>query len=58
MYVKDGLPTDRLWATTGDEMLVLITCGGEFNSDIRRYRHNIVVYAVPVDSVPAAGIDV
>lgn len=53
MYVKDGLPADRIWTTTGDEVLVLITCGGDFNPSIRRYRHNIVVYAVPVDSLPA-----
>jgi hypothetical protein len=54
MYVKDGLPADRIWTTTGDESLVLITCGGDFNPSIRRYRHNIVVYAVPIDSVPVA----
>lgn len=53
MYVKDGLPADRIWTTTGDESLVLITCGGDFNPSIRRYRHNIVVFAVPIDSVPA-----
>jgi hypothetical protein len=53
MYVKDGLPADRIWTTTGDESLVLITCGGDFNPSIRRYRHNIVVYAIPVDSLPA-----
>jgi hypothetical protein len=53
MYVKDGLPADRIWTTTGDEVLVLITCGGDFNPNINRYRHNIVVYAVPVDSLPA-----
>lgn len=53
MYVKDGLPADRIWTTTGDETLVLITCGGDFNPSIHRYRHNIVVYAVPVDSLPA-----
>lgn len=53
MYVKDGLPADRIWTTTGDEMLVLITCGGQFNPSIHRYRHNIVVYAVPVDSLPS-----
>lgn len=53
MYVKDGLPADRIWTTTGDEMLVLITCGGDFNRDARRYRHNIVVYAVPIGSIPA-----
>lgn len=48
MYDKDRLPRDRIWRTTGDESLVLITCGGDFNPDINRYRQNIVVYAVPV----------
>ena len=48
MYDKDGLPRDRIWRTTGDETLVLITCGGDFNPDINRYRQNIVVYAVPI----------
>ena len=48
MYDKDSLPRDRIWRTTGDETLVLITCGGDFNPEIRRYRQNIVVYAVPV----------
>lgn len=48
MYAKDELPADRIWRTTGDETLVLITCGGDFNPSIRRYQHNIVVYAVPV----------
>ena len=58
MYVKDGLPADRIWTTTGDEMLVLITCGGDFNPSIRRYRHNIVVYAVPIEAIPAPGATV
>lgn len=48
MYDKDELPPDRIWRTTGDETLVLITCGGDFNPEISRYRQNIVVYAVPV----------
>jgi hypothetical protein len=48
MYDKDGLPRDRIWRNTGEETLVLITCGGDFNPDINRYRQNIVVYAVPV----------
>ena len=48
MYDKDGLPRERIWRNTGDETLVLITCGGDFNPDINRYRQNIVVYAVPV----------
>ena len=50
MYPKDGLPRERIWTTTGDETLVLITCGGSYNSNVRRYRDNIVVYAVPVES--------
>jgi len=49
MYAKDALPSERIWTTEGDETLVMITCGGSFNPEIRRYRHNIVVYAVPVD---------
>ena len=48
MYDKDGLPRERIWRNTGDETLVLITCGGDFNPDISRYRENIVVYAVPI----------
>jgi hypothetical protein len=50
MYDKDALPRERIWRTTGDESLVLITCGGSFNPDINRYRQNVVVYAVPVDA--------
>lgn len=52
IYDKDSLPRERIWRTTGDETLVLITCGGSFNPDINRYRQNIVVYAVPVASSP------
>jgi len=48
LYDKDELPRERIWRTSGAEELVLITCGGDFNSEIRRYRQNIVVYAVPV----------
>jgi len=55
MYDKDALPRNRIWRNTGPETLVLITCGGDFNPDIRRYRQNIVVYAVPVaSSAPAS----
>lgn len=49
-YSKLGLPAERIWTRDGDEMLVLITCGGDFNRSIRRYTDNIVVYAVPVAS--------
>lgn len=52
MYAKDELPARRIWRTSGPETLVLITCGGSFNPSIRRYRDNIVVYAVPVAMYP------
>ena len=53
IYGKDDLPRDRIWRNTGPESLVLITCGGSYNPEIRRYRENIVVYAVPVDEIEA-----
>lgn len=52
MYRKDALPDWRIFRRTGPESLVLITCGGSFNPDIRRYRENIVVYAVPIGDEP------
>ena len=48
VYGKLELPRERIWRNTGDETLVLITCGGDYNPDVRRFRENIVVYAVPV----------
>jgi Sortase domain len=47
-YNKGELPADRIWTRSGNETLVLITCGGEFNPAIKRYDDNIVIYAVPV----------
>jgi hypothetical protein len=56
MYDKDSLP-DRLWLKSGPETLALITCGGEFDRATRRYKENIVIYAVPIveatDSLPS-----
>jgi hypothetical protein len=48
MYRKLELPKERIWRNTGAEELVLITCGGDFNPEIRSFKSNIVVYAVPV----------
>jgi sortase (surface protein transpeptidase) len=48
MYGKLALPKERIWRNTGAEELVLITCGGQFNPEIRSFKSNIVVYAVPV----------
>jgi hypothetical protein len=47
VYVKhQGLPAD-LFATTGPPRLVLITCGGPFDSTTRNYQDNIVILATP-----------
>ena len=47
-YGKLALPKEEVWRTTGPETLVLITCGGAFDREIRRYADNIVVTAVPI----------
>ena len=46
-YPKSDLPND-VFNTKGISRLVLITCGGPFNSKTHHYRNNIVVYGVPV----------
>ena len=56
VFDKDALPRWRIWRNTGPESLVLITCGGSYNPEIRRYRQNIVVFAVPVEQLdPTSG---
>jgi LPXTG-site transpeptidase (sortase) family protein len=47
-FPKDGLPDDELFAREGPETLVLITCGGRFDTDARSYEDNIVVTATPL----------
>jgi hypothetical protein len=47
-YGKLALPKEEIWRTSGPETLVLITCGGDFNREVRRYADNVVVTAVPV----------
>lgn len=46
-YQKTRIPLDRYFARDGDQRLTLITCGGPFDADTRRYRDNLVVTAVP-----------
>jgi hypothetical protein len=48
VYGKLDLPRERIWSNSGPETLVLITCGGAYNPNVRRYADNIVVYAAPV----------
>lgn len=45
-YPKQALPQD-LWATGGQPRLVIITCGGRFDTATRSYEQNTVVYALP-----------
>ena len=49
-YGKQTLPIADLFSETGDERLVLITCGGDFNPSIRSYDDNTVVVATPVSA--------
>jgi hypothetical protein len=47
VYAKAGnLPAD-LFARTGPPRLVLITCGGPFDSATGSYQDNVVVFATP-----------
>lgn len=53
-YDKWELPIEELFAEDVDEQLVLITCGGSFNPDIRSFDDNVVVVAIPVDAEQSA----
>lgn len=44
-YPKDAFPTDKVYGDIDHPGLRLITCGGEFDSDVSSYEDNIVVYA-------------
>lgn len=47
-YPKADLPVDDLFARSGARNLVLITCGGEFDSRTGRYADNVVAIATPI----------
>jgi len=47
-YDKDELPTDDFFRKSGEPQLVLITCGGDFNRQLRSYDDNVVAVAVPI----------
>ena len=46
--VKKALPVEEIFARDGRPLLVLITCGGEYDRELRSHLDNIVVTAVPV----------
>jgi sortase family protein len=45
---KRAVPLDALFQRTGPPRLVLLTCGGEFQPELRSYTDNVVVVAEPV----------
>ncbi|MFC8682620.1 class F sortase [Microbacterium ureisolvens] len=47
-YPKAALPVDELFARAGARSLVLITCGGAFDSTTGRYADNVVAIATPI----------
>lgn len=50
-YAKHEFPTFEVYTSERDEVLRLITCGGEFDPTRRTYEENVVVTAVPVRDV-------
>ncbi|WP_169792094.1 class F sortase [Jiangella muralis] len=47
-YPQDAFPTDAVYGGPDDRPLLrLITCGGEYDRDLGRYRDNVVVFAEP-----------
>ena len=47
---KDAFPTVQVYGPTTGPELRLITCGGQFNSDVRSYSDNVVVYGRAVEA--------
>lgn len=45
---KTNVDTQLLFNTTGPDALVLVTCGGRWNSSIGHYDDNVIVWAEPV----------
>ena len=44
-YPKDRFPTDAVYYPTLTPALRLVTCGGEFDATVGRYRSNLIVFA-------------
>ena len=54
-FAKDEFPTQAVYGDLDHAGLRLITCGGEFDRQVRSYRDNIVVFAELVGSYPPGG---
>jgi sortase (surface protein transpeptidase) len=44
-HPKDAFPTDAVYGPTDQPELRLVTCGGDFDREVRSYRDNVIVYA-------------
>jgi sortase (surface protein transpeptidase) len=44
-YPKDRFPTDDVYYPTLTPALRLVTCGGDFDATVGRYRSNVIVFA-------------
>lgn len=45
-FPQDAFPTERVYGAPADRaVLRLITCGGEYDRNLGRYRDNVVVFA-------------
>ena len=50
---KDEFPTERVYGSTEAPTLRLVTCGGEFDRNVRSYEGNVIVYAEYVGTTDA-----
>ena len=44
-HPKDDFPTDEVYGPTEQPTLRLVTCGGEYDFDVRTYPDNVIVFA-------------
>lgn len=47
-YPKEQFPAEEVYASHGYSALQLVTCGGEFDTETRHYRSNVVAYTTLV----------
>jgi len=53
VHPKDEFPTIEVYGNTDDAELRLITCGGDFDSAVRSYEDNVIVFATLTGTRPA-----
>ncbi len=50
-HPKDEFPTEAVYGDTSGSALRLITCGGQFDEEERRYLANVIVFATAADTL-------